>query len=124
MKSLLSPYDDFNFNNYLLEYLKNRLKKRVSTIKNEDRKYYLDDSGNYFTPGDILDSLSLSGRVIYFNNKKLINHAVYDLSQRFWYNEMKSTANLIYKLYFEYKRQVSSIQQRKFSREKNSPYMR
>ena len=124
MKSILSPYDDFQFNEYLLQYLKCRLKKHISLIKTEDRKYYLDDSRNYFTPEDILDSLGLNGRVIRFNNRDLINHAVYDLSQRFWYDEMKTTTNLIYRLYLEFKRQTSSIQQRKLSREKKSTYVR
>lgn len=124
MKSILSPYDDLQFNEYLLQYLKCRLKKHISMIKSEDRKYYLDDSRNYFTPEDIIDSLGLNGRVIRFNNRDLINHAVYDLSQRFWYDEMKNTTNLIYRLYLEYKRQTDSIQQRKLSREKKSTYMR
>jgi hypothetical protein len=124
MKSILSPYDDFQFNEYLLQYLKCRLKKHISLIKNEDRKYYLDDSRNYFTPEDILESLGLNGRVIRFNNRDLINHAVYDLSQRFWYDEMKNTNNLIHRLYTEYKRQTNPIQQRKLSREKKSTYVR
>lgn len=93
-------------------------------IKNEDRRYYLDDSRNYFTPEDVLDSLILNGRVIQFNNRNLINHAVYDLSQRFWYEEMKITNNLVRRLYLEYKRQTNSIQQRKLSREKKSTYVR
>jgi hypothetical protein len=124
MKSILSPYDDLQFNEYLLQYLKCRLKKHISLINNEDRKYYLDGSRNYFTPEDILESLGLNGRVIRFNNRDLINHAVYDLSQRFWYDEMKNTTNLIYRLYLEYKRQTNSIQQRKLSREKKSTYVR
>lgn len=93
-------------------------------MKNEDRRYYLDDSRNYFTPEDILESLGLNGRVIRFNNRDLINHAVYDLSQRFWYDEMKNANNLIHRLYLEYKRQTNSIQQRKLSREKKSTYVR
>lgn len=124
MKSILSPYDDSQFNEYLLQYLKRRLKKHVSMIKNEDRKYYLDGSRNYFTPEDILESLGLNGRVICFSNRDLINYVVYDLSQRFWYDEMKNTNNLIYRLYLEYKRQTNSIQQRKLSREKKSTYTR
>ena len=124
MKSILSPYDDAQFNDYLLQYIKSKLKKRVSKIKSEDRKYYLSDSRDYFTPEDILDSLILSGRVISFSNRELINHAVYDLSQRFWYDELKRANNLIYRLYLEYKRQINSIQQRKFSREKKSTQVR
>lgn len=124
MKSILSPYDDSQFNEYLLQYLKSRLKRRISMIKDEDRKYYLDRNRDYFTPDDILDSLDLNGRVIRFSNRELINHAVYDLSQRFWYDEMKTTNNLIHRLFLEYKRQTNSIQQRKLSREKKSTYMR
>ena len=116
MKSILSPYDDAQFNDYLLQYVKSKLKKRISKIKSEDRKYYLSDNRDYFTPEDILDSLILSGRVISFSNRELINHAVSDISQRFWYDELKHANNVIYSLYIEYKRQINSIQQRKFSR--------
>lgn len=110
MKSIFSPYDDIYFNEYLLQYIKHRLRRHISKIKNEDRRYYLGDGKSYFTPENILDSLVLSNRRIYFNNRSLINHAVYDLSQRFWYDEMKNASNLIYKIFLEYKRQDRSIQ--------------
>lgn len=124
MKSILSPYDDFKFNEYFLNYIKSQLKKHCAKIKDEDRKYFLDDSRNYFTPEDIVDSLSLNGRLIYFNNRALINHAVYDLSQRFWYDELKFANNLIRKIYLIYKRKDNQIQQSKLSREKKSTYVR
>ena len=124
MKSILSPYDDFKFNEYFLNYIKSQLKKHCTKIKDEDRKYFLDDSRNYFTPEDIVDSLSLNGRVIYFSNRALINHAVYDLSQRFWYDELKFANNLIRKIYLIYKRKDNQIQQSKLSREKKSTYVR
>lgn len=124
MKSILSPYDDFHFNEFLLKYIKKRLKRHIAKIKDEDSKYYLDDSRKYFTPEDILNSLSLNGRVIYFNNRNLINHAVYDLSQRFWFDEFKTTNNMIRKIYLEYKRLDPEFQQSKLSREKKSTYVR
>ncbi len=124
MKSILSPYDDFKFNEYFLNYIKSQLKKHCIKIKDENRKYFLDDSRNYFTPEDIVDSLSLNGRVIYFSNRALINHAVYDLSQRFWYDELKFANNLIRKIYLIYKRKNNQIQQSKLSREKKSTYVR
>lgn len=123
MKSILSPYDDVNFNEFLLKYIKKSLKKKclVFTRDNEERKYFLDkDSRDYYTPDDIIKSLKLNGRVIYFSNKELINYAVYDLSQRFWYDTMKDINNIIRKLYLEYKRSDESIQQRKLSHEKRA----
>ncbi len=123
MKSILSPYDDVNFNEFLLKYIKKSLKKKclVLTRDNEERKYFLDeDSRDYYTPDDIIKSLKLNGRVIYFSNKELINYAVYDLSQRFWYDTMRDINNIIRKLYLEYKRSDESIQQRKLSHEKRA----
>ena len=123
MKSILSPYDDVNFNEFLLKYIKKSLKKKclVFTRDNEERKYFLDeDSRDYYTPDDIIKSLKLNGRVIYFSNKELINYAVYDLSQRFWYDTMRDINNIIRKLYLEYKRSDESIQQRKLSHEKRA----
>jgi hypothetical protein len=93
----------------------------VLTRDNEERKYFLDeDSRDYYTPDDIIKSLKLNGRVIYFSNKELINYAVYDLSQRFWYDTMRDINNIIRKLYLEYKRSDESIQQRKLSHEKRA----
>ena len=123
MKSILSPYDDINFNEFLLKYIKKSLKKKclVFTRDDEERKYFLDeDSKDYYTPDDIIKSLKLNGRVIYFSNKELINYVVYDLSQRFWYDTMRDINNIIRKLYLEYKRSDESIQQRKLSHEKHA----
>ena len=124
MKSILSPYDDLCFNEFLLKYIKKRLKRHIAKIKDEDRKYYLDDSRRYFTPENILNSLSLNGRVIYFSNRDLINHAVYNLNQRFWFDELKTVNNMIRKIYLEYKRLDPKFQQSKLSRDKKAIYMR
>lgn len=129
MKSILSPYNDTTFNEYLLDYVKKRLKQKclVFTKDDSERKYYLDDnSTTYFTYLDIIKSLQLvNGREIRFENQALINHIVYDLSQRFWYNELKNTNNLIHKIYFQYKqvvaREENSLQPRKLSHNKRSP---
>jgi hypothetical protein len=127
MKSILSPYDDTNFNNYLLQYVKKRLAKkcRVFTKDDEERKYFLDkDSRDYYTPDDVIKSIELvNGRVIRFGNQKLINYIVYDLSQRFWYDELKHINNSIHALYLRFKRfsEEFAIQQRKLSREKKAP---
>ncbi len=125
MKSILSPYDDINFNEYLLTYLKKYLKKKcvVFTKDDEDRKYFLDEnSRDYYTTEDIIKSLQLAGRKIYFNNQSLINYAVYDLSQRFWFDCMNQVNNMIHKLYLEFKRaeEENGIQQRKLSHEKRA----
>lgn len=128
MKSILSPYDDIYFNEYLLKYTKKYLKKRCSVFTKDDaeRKYYLDDKADtYYTPDDIIESLSSNGRVIYFSNQKLINHATYDLGQRFWYDSMQQIVNIIHKLYLEFKRisKEFEIQQRKLSHNKQ-PHQR
>lgn len=127
MKSILSPYDDNNFNEYLLKYLKKYLKKKctVFTKDDEERKYFLDeDSIDYYTPEDIIKSLQLNGRKIYFNNQSLINYVVYDLSQRFWFDCMNQVNNMIHKLYLEFKHseEESDIQQRKLSHEKRAQH--
>ena len=122
MKSILSPYDDINFNNYLLQYVKKRLarKCKVFTKDDEERKYFLEEnSRDYYTPDDVIKSIELvNGRMIRFGNQKLINYIVYDLSQRFWYEELKHINNIVRRLYLQFK-QISSefeIQQRKISR--------
>lgn len=125
MKYILSPYDDVDFNHFLLKYIKKQLARSCKTfiLDDEDRKYYLDeDSDDYYTPNDIISSLQLNGRSIYFNNQPLINHAVYDLSQRFWYETMKNVNNIIRKLYLEFKGSDEStpIQRRKLSHEKKA----
>ena len=126
MKSILSPYDDVNFNNYLLQYVKKRLafKCKVFTKDDEERKYFLEEnSRDYYTPDDVIKSIELvNGRMIRFCNQKLINYIVYDLGQRFWYEELKHINNAVHKIFLEYKR-VSvefEIQQRKISHEKRA----
>ena len=124
MKSILSPYDDTKFNEYLLQYIKKRLKKKSSIFtRDEDRKYFLDEKSlDYYTPDDIIDSSELSGRTIRFSNQKLVNYVVYDLSQRFRYDEFKHVNNLIRKIFFNYQRDAENfeIQQRKLSHEKRA----
>jgi hypothetical protein len=123
MKSILSPYDDHEFNEYLLKYIKKYLKKqcKVYTKDDEDRRYFLEEnSRNYYTPDDIIESLCLNGRLIYFNNRELINYAVYDACQRFWYDSLKNVNNIIRKLFLEFqnKRESFAIQQRKLKHKK------
>jgi hypothetical protein len=125
MKSILSPYDDINFNTYLLQYVKKVLAKkcRVFIKDDEDRKYFLDEkSRDYYTPEDVIDSIELvNGRLIRFANQKLINYIVYDLSQRFWYEELKHINNSIHSLYLKFRGfQNDYIQQRKISHEKKA----
>ena len=125
MKSILSPYDDVNFNNYLLQYVKKRLahKCMIFTKDDEDRKYFLEEnSRDYYTPDDVINSIELNGRTIRFGNQKLINYIVYDLSQRFWYDELKHINNIVRQLYLKFKRfsDEFAIQQRKISHEKKA----
>ena len=110
MKSILSPYDDTRFNEYVLLYLKRRLRKRVlPALKADERRYYInEDIRSYKTAMDIINSLALKGRVIYYSNSKLVNYAVYDLGQRAWYEELKHVYNLIYRLYFEYRHMLQA----------------
>lgn len=106
-------------------YIKKQLKKKckVFTKDDESRKYYLEEnSKDYYTPDDIIKSIALIGRTIRFTNQQLINHAVYDLSQRFWYDTFRDINNIIRKLYLEFKRfsEEFAIQQRKLSHEKRA----
>ena len=126
MKSILSPNDDVNFNNFLLQYVKKRLAKKCKVFikDDEERKYFLDkDSRDYYTPDDIIKSIELNGRMIRFANQKLINYVVYDLSQRFWYEELKHINNIVRSLYFKFVRisKEFELQQRKMSHEKKAP---
>lgn len=121
MKSILSPYDDSSFNEYLLQYTKKYLRRKCSVFMKDDeeRKYFLEEnSRDFYTVDDIINSLKLNGRVIYFSNKPLINYAVYDLSQTFWVYVLNSVNNIIHKLYLEFKGSESSIQKRKLSHNK------
>lgn len=127
MKSILSPYDDARFNEYLLKYTKKYLKKKCAVFvrDDEDRKYFLDEnSRDYYTPEDVIKSLALNGRVIYFSNQKLINYIVYDLSQRFWFDCLRHVNNIIHKLYLEFKNptneEANLIQRRKLSHVKRA----
>lgn len=126
MKSILSPYDDINFNNYLLQYVKKRLlcKCKVFAKDDTEHKYFLDkNSKDYYTQDDVIKSIELvNGRIIRFGNQRLINYIVYDLGQRFWYEELKHIANIIHTLYIKFKRisEEFEIQQRKLSHEKRA----
>jgi len=127
MKSILSPYDDIVFNEYLLNYIKERLRRKcfIFTKDDTERRYFLDDDPlNYYTYDDIIKSLRLNGRQVYFSNQALVNHAVYDLSQRFWYEELKHVNNIIYKIFLDFKRTLcnesGSLQPSKLSHIKNA----
>lgn len=125
MKSILSPYNDHYFNEFLLKYTKKRLLEKCYkfTKDEEERKYFFEkNSRNYYTPNDIINTLQLNGRCIYFSNPPLINYIVYDLSQRFWYDELKIVNNMVHKIYLEYRRFAPAfeIQQRKLSHKKRA----
>ena len=118
MKSILSPYDDINFNNYLLQYVKKRLSCKCKVFAKDDKehKYFLDkNSKDYYTQDDVIKSIELvNGRIIRFGNQKLINYIVYDLGQRFWYEELKHVTK------FKRISEEFEIQQRKLSHEKRA----
>ena len=119
MKAILSPYTDNIFNKYLLKYIKQCLRDRSSVFirDDENRQYFLEDSKVGYTDNDIIDSLTLNGKLISFSNKKLVDHAVYDLSQRFWYEEMNRINNEIHMIYLKFQKMRDSvaIQQRRSS---------
>ena len=125
MKYILSPYDDENFNKYLILYIKKQLKLKCRVYSRDDssQEYFLDDSKDKrYTQADIINSVELVGRTIRYANQKLVNHAVYDLGQRFWYDVFKCVNNIIRKIYLEFQKfsNVFSIQQRKLSHEKRA----
>lgn len=111
MKAILSPYNDNIFNKYLLKYIKQRLRDRSSVFirDDENRQYFLEDSKVGYTDNDIIDSLTLNGKLISFSNKKLVDHAVYDLSQRFWYEEMNRINNEIHMIYLKFQKTRDSV---------------
>ena len=119
MKAILSPYNDNTFNKYLLKYIKQCLRDRSNVFirDDENRQYFLEDSKIGYTDNDIIDSLTLNGKLISFSNKKLVDHAVYDLSQRFWYEEMNRINNEIHTIYLKFQKMRDSvaIQQRRSS---------
>lgn len=111
MKAIYSPFNDDDFNEYLCSYVKERLKRRslfferkfsesLSKLKKEDLNDIDDISYN---PDDVINSIKRNNRTIYFSDKKLINHVVYDLCHRFWFDELNSINNKIYTIYFRYK---------------------
>lgn len=107
MKVIYSPTEDEAFNEYLVKLIKERLYKRSLffecnySLVNNHTKETTD-----FTASDIIKSIKCSGRLVYFSNKKLIKHVVYNLSQRFWYDEFANIQNTIHKIYLEYKRDI------------------
>lgn len=103
MKYILSPYNDADFNKYVLTLIKRELKCKAAPYVIENETIYELD-GKKFTPNDIINSLILFSNKIYFSNNKLVNYAVYDLSQRFWYDTLNTANNIIRKLYFQYRR--------------------
>lgn len=129
MKSILSPYNDTLFNEYLLKYVKSSLMRRCAVFRKTDEqmKYILNDSDplDYYTPDDLIKSIKLNGRLIYFSNQDLINHVVYNLGQRFWYSELARIHNMIHKLYLEFKGKLDSekksLQPHKLSHKKLAP---
>lgn len=99
MKSIVSPFDDIDFNKFLLRLCKVRLKKSIEKIK-DNRPYEV--FGNKYSTSDILKLLTLRGRVIYFSDSRLLNYLVYDLSQRFWYEDLNFINNAIHYLYLKF----------------------
>lgn len=114
MKALVSPVNNKAFNTYLLKYIKRRLLYKCYTFEAYDDfkcKYTLETkNGNIeYTYHDIINSLSLKGQVIAYSNQKLVNHAVYDLCQRFWYEELKQILNIINHLYLKFVNKYQDI---------------
>lgn len=101
MKYILSHYNDDQFNLYILNYTKSALLAKSAFTLENDTVYELDDKK--YTSKDIIKSLTLLGNKIYFSNNKLINYAVYDLSQRFWYDVLNAVNNKLSYLYIRYK---------------------
>lgn len=102
MKSILSPYYDEEFNYRLYKLIKRCLRQKVCLFEEDtELKYSLD--GKDYTAADLIKSVSVIGRQIFYNNQKLVNYAVYDLSQRFWYDIFSSVNNIIPTLYIKYK---------------------
>lgn len=105
MKSILSPYNDNKFNEFFIEFIKERLRRRCEVLKADEevKEYSLgDNTSKKYTLDDLVNSLSLHGRIICYKEEDIINHLVYDLGQRLWYDELKSANNLIFTVHFKY----------------------
>lgn len=102
MKYILSPYNDDSFNRYVLKLIRRELRRKSIPFISENKTLYKMDNKEY-TPNDIINSLILVNNKIYFSNNKLVNYAVYDLSQRFWYDTLNTANNMIRNLYLQYR---------------------
>lgn len=101
MKAIFSPFSEDDFNEYLLNLIRARLKKRALIF---ECTYQVEssDSIKTYKPDDVIALLCRHNRIIKFSNMKLLNHIVYDLGQRFWYEELNSINNTIYDIYFKW----------------------
>lgn len=105
MKVIHSPYRDNDFNEYLLNYCKARLKQRALIFECQYKVESSHDNEieNTYSIEDVIKLIQRKDNVIFFSNTKLINHIVYDLGQRFWYNELCNINNIVHKLYMIYR---------------------
>ena len=83
-------------------------------------RYKLDGLDKEYTIDNIIDSLKLDNRMIYFSNKRLVNYIVYDLGQRLWYDVLNSINNAIHSLYIKYKGAVANIKKTSYNKPLNS----
>lgn len=68
----------------------------------EIKVYKLPNSDKTYTIEDVINSIKLNKNIIAYNNQAVINYIVYDLGQRFWYDEFKIISSLIPTLYLKY----------------------
>lgn len=104
MKAIMSPYHNVKFNNCLVKYIQHALKLRSKVFLSDDeiKVYKLPISDKTYTIEDIINSIKLNKNIITYGNQSVINYIVYDLGQRFWYDEFKTISSLIPTLYLKY----------------------
>ena len=117
MKSIMSPYNDEGFNKFLYRCCLNRLRCKALHFES----FSFEFNNNKYTLEDIIKLLKRKGRCIYFSDQKVINHLVYDLSQRFWYEVLKDVNNLVRWLYLQYKGAKAENDKSTFKRQRTMP---
>lgn len=99
MLSIYSHYKDENFNKHLYKLCISTLNKK---IKLYDCTYNFNNKT--YNTNDVLNTLTLNNNKIYYRDRSLINYIVYDLSQKFWLEQLNIINNMLGKLYLEYRR--------------------
>lgn len=118
MKSILLHYNDDEFKQFILEYTRSfALRKCTTYFKDEEIKEFSldeeDDSASKYTISDIVKTIAIVNNSIRYTNQQLVNHLVYDLGYRVWYDIFNYINNALPTIYLKYKGTAQSNQLRR-----------